>query len=596
MKTPADMDNTRFYRSLTRNLILIMILVSFTPLILIAGIIGYRFETSYRTEALAHLRELVLKHQQNVNAFLNEKLSTIRTLAESSSCSQLGDSGFLARHLEILQRTGGGFVDLGLVRSDGNQISYAGPLPLADANYAEATWFPQAMARPLYISDVFLGLRGSPHFIVAVRKACGETSYILRATVDFDAFNRVVSNIGMGETGVAFILNTSGEFQTKPPPTVSINKPFILSKVPGVIETGADPERGDRPQLNGWKLRLRDDWGKILIAEGPNSRGDPSLYILTPIKSGEWVLVYQQEMADAFADLYGTRRLALAIFLLGGIAIVIKAFVLARRMVARIAQIDREKQLMTERMIEAGKLASLGELAAGIAHEINNPVAVMVEEAGWIEDLLHEEDLRETKNVEEIRVTAGRIKAQGKRCREITQKLLSFARRTDPRPRPVQPNAVIEDVLGLTVQRASQSNIKIVLSLAVDLPEVLLSPSELQQVLLNLVNNAIDAIDETRGGTIEISTRTENGFIVIDIKDDGEGIPKESLQRIFDPFYTTKPVGKGTGLGLSICYGIIRKWKGSITVESEVAVGTTFHILIPVWSEALVEEPEKNTL
>ena len=153
------------------------------------------------------------------------------------------------------------------------------------------------------------------------------------------------------------------------------------------------------------------------------------IYVASFLKDREWLLVYQQTTADAFSDLRNAIRVALLIIFLGGIGIVSMALILSRRMVSRIAKADKEKQSMDEQIIETGKLASVGELAAGIAHEINNPVAIMVEEAGWIEDLLEEEDFREGKNLEEFRRALKQIRTQGVRCKGITHKLLSFARK-----------------------------------------------------------------------------------------------------------------------------------------------------------------------
>jgi two-component system NtrC family sensor kinase len=258
------------------------------------------------------------------------------------------------------------------------------------------------------------------------------------------------------------------------------------------------------------------------------------------------------------------------------------AVFLSRKMVAQIRKSDQEKEMMNEQIIEAGKLASLGELAAGIAHEINNPVAIMVEEAGWMGDILEEEEFRSSENFKEYQRALTQIRNQGIRCKEITHKMLSFARKIDSPFQEVQLNTLIEEVVGLSEKKARYANVEIVNHLSPDLPSVHVSPSEMQQVFLNMINNAVDAIDSKKGGTITLTTRMENGMIVIDIGDTGSGIAQANLQRIFDPFFTTKAVGRGTGLGLSICYGIIKKIGGDITVNSAVGKGTVFHIRIPV--------------
>jgi two-component system NtrC family sensor kinase len=245
---------------------------------------------------------------------------------------------------------------------------------------------------------------------------------------------------------------------------------------------------------------------------------------------------------------------------------------------------------MDEKMIETGKLASIGELAAGIAHEINNPVAIMVEEAGWIGDLLEEEEFKEGKNLDEFQRALSQIRTQGHRCKEITHKLLSFARKTDTRIQDIQLNDLIQEVVRLSEQRAKYAKVPIEMKLDNRLPALKASESEMQQVFLNLINNALDAMDQ-KGGKILIITKQVEGQdkggkeIVIEVADTGPGIPSANLNKIFDPFFTTKAVGKGTGLGLSICYGIVNKMGGDITVQSEVGQGTTFYIRLPLIKE-----------
>ena len=236
---------------------------------------------------------------------------------------------------------------------------------------------------------------------------------------------------------------------------------------------------------------------------------------------------------------------------------------------------------MDEQIVETGKLASIGELAAGIAHEINNPVAIMVEEAGWIGDLLEEEEFKKSSNLDEFNRALKQIRTQGKRCKDITYKLLSFARKTDPREQDVQLNELLDELIALSAQRAKYGNITFKTDFQETLPTVMVSQSEMQQVFLNLINNSVDAM-EKRGGVIEIKTRLQGNEVVIEVTDNGPGIARANLGRIFDPFFTTKPVGKGTGLGLSICYGIIKKYGGEIEVHSVPEVETTFRVKIPL--------------
>jgi two-component system, NtrC family, sensor kinase len=553
-----------YYKSLTRKIVFLVVVASAVPLVLISATIRYYFQASYQDKVREHLQVLVKKYRQNIDTFLNDKMADIGQLAMSFPFEQLNDSGFLSERLSTLRAMyGRSFVDLGVVDARGVQTAYAGPFKLEHADYSQAQWFKDAMEHHEYVSDVFPGLRGIPHFIVTIRQQHQGAYWILRATVDFEAFNSLVENIRIGSTGFAFILNKKGEFQTKPrSESVASREPFL--------------------SFLATRQEVKDE---VEVTERPDESGSDYIYVMSPLKNGDWLLGYQQSAADAYSAVYAARRFAIIIFVVGVLGMAAVAVLLSNRIVKHIARADREKEMMQEKVIEAGKLVSVGELAAGIAHEINNPVAVMVEEAGWIQDLLEEEDLKACQNLDEFKRALNQIRTQGNRCKQITHKLLSFARKTDPRPAEVQVNDLIEEVIALCQQRARYGNVKIVANLAKDLPTATISPTEVQQVLINMVNNGLDAIDE-KGGEVVISTKFVDDGIVIDVADNGPGIPEAILPRIFDPFFTTKPVGKGTGLGLSICYGIISKIGGSITVNSATGIGTTFHIQIPVGAPA----------
>ena len=443
------------------------------------------------------------------------------------------------------------------MNAEGIQVAYAGPFNLQLADYSSATWFQQSVANESYVSDVFAGLRGTPHFIVATQRTVGDELFIVKATIDFEAFNALVESIQIGHTGFAFIINRKGEFQTNPRFDVALDhSPYI-------------------DLLDG---RMRSD--RIFVIDGEDFLGRSSIFTIAPLKQRQWFLCYQQETFDAFEELRSVQRFAIAVLCIVSVGALILGYAISRRLAQRLAEAHHDRTIMTHQVIETGRLASIGELAAGIAHEINNPVAIMVQEAGWIDDLLSEGEQISGANLEEIERSVGQIRTQGDRCKEITYKLLSFARKTDPTIREVVLNDVVDEVTGLTSQKTRYANVRIETELSPDLPPIQAPPSEIQQVLLNLVNNAIDAI-ERPGGTVTVGTRAAGDDIVLEVRDTGKGIPEASRARIFDPFFTTKPVGQGTGLGLSICYGIVEKLGGRITVESEIDQGTTFTVTFP---------------
>jgi two-component system NtrC family sensor kinase len=557
------MDNnqtTKHYRGLERKIRDSIIMMSFIPMVLILSMILYQFYFSYQKKVYAHLEELILKHKQTIDSFLIEKIADIRFLSNTCGIMELSDETILQSRLVSFQTDYDNvFVDIGVVDANGVQIAYAGPFKLGKAAYTNADWFQKVKNEGFVISDVFLGLRGLPHFIVAVKVSSEPGAWIIRATIDFVKFNTLVHNIHIGETGFAFILNKNGECQTQ--------------------SMTQDIERQMAFYHNGFN-RLPDK--QVNIFQKKNASGVDYIYVTALLKNGDWMLVYQQQTSDALSKLHHAIKLTVIMLILCAVIVIVLTYRISKRIVHLIQRSDHEKQQMNLKVVETGKLASVGQLASGVAHEINNPVAIMVEEAGWMMDLLEDDILINNESKDEFKRALDQIRTQGNRCKQITHKLLSFARKSDAVMEDVQINSLIEEVVNLTAQRAKYSKIQIDMKLKPNIPLLKLSPSEMQQVLLNLINNALDAMDKD-GGIITISSRfTNNTLIEIDVQDNGQGIPESNIAHIFDPFFTTKPVGKGTGLGLSICYGIIQKMGGEIEVQSVLNKVTCFRIKFPV--------------
>jgi two-component system NtrC family sensor kinase len=580
LKMKTETKRNKYYRLLMRNVVLTILLTAITPTIVVSIFILDAFRVSYEEKVYDHFDVLSRKHKRSIDIFLEEKLMDIRLLAGTNRFEDLADQTTLNQRFNELQRAfDRSFVDLGVVDHQGHQIAYAGPLELTGVNYSSAEWFEQAIGRPFFISDVFKGMRGAPHFIVSVRQEHDGRPWILRATIDFREFNNLVEFLRIGKTGFAFILNADGQFQTKH--IANINTDDLI----GLFKDN----------------KLTDQSNLVTRKRTPD--GIEVIYAMAPLKGGDWIMAIQQDVADAFSDLRQTQRAVIFIIFAGGLGIVVTSLIVSNRLVNRISQSDKEKEsavkkeeIMSQQVIETGKLASVGELAAGIAHEINNPVAIMIEEAGWIEDLLEDEDLTGSENEKELYRALTQIKTQGRRCKEITHKLLSFARKTDSRIVEISVSNLLKEIVYLSSQRAKYSNVEIKTNFEENLPPIPASETEMQQVFMNLVNNALDAMEKT-GGIITLNAKRTNNDIIVTVSDNGPGIAEANLARVFDPFYTTKPVGKGTGLGLSICYGIIKKIGGEINVSSTKGEGTVFEMRFPVTqasSELLEVASESN--
>lgn len=283
---------------------LLIILIGLAPLIFATSVMVDRFPTPYRAKVNAHLSETVQRHALLVDQFMQATLSTIRFLAESTDGDDLADSNFLHKRLEILKRIHGTvFEDMGWVDDNGFQVAYAGPLNLQGAQYTGATWYGSARQQPTFISDVFPGLRGYPHFIVAVRKTWKSRQWILRATIDFKAFTALVENLQMGKTGRAFIVNRRGAFQTRPPEPASAATYLKCNREGRLLAGGA--------------VRM------LQVTEG---QGPERIIMTVALNGGNWLLVFEQTLSEALYDLQRNLRAAGLALTCGVIAVVTLAF------------------------------------------------------------------------------------------------------------------------------------------------------------------------------------------------------------------------------------------------------------------------------
>jgi two-component system NtrC family sensor kinase len=235
-----------------------------------------------------------------------------------------------------------------------------------------------------------------------------------------------------------------------------------------------------------------------------------------------------------------------------------------------------EERLMQERLLQSEKMVSVGQLVSGVAHELNNPLTGIM---GFAQ-LLLARDLDETTERD-----VGTIYTEAERAAKIVQNLLSFARRKRAEKELVNLNVLIERVLELRTYDLRVKNIDVALDLDKDLPQTMVDANQIQQVVLNVIINAEQAMLASKGaGTLRVRSRAQDGSIRISFQDDGPGMEPETLRRIFDPFFTTKETGEGTGLGLTISYGIVDEHGGRIWAESQPGRGTTFVIELPVVS------------
>ncbi len=527
---------------------------SFVPLALMAITFYAKLESTYFNKVNANLRNLAENKKETIDLFLNERISQLTTLAFTESFADLSREDYLEKVFSVIQIHSKSFIDLGVIDESGRSVAYCGPYQLIDLNYSKERWFQEAMAKGLYVSDVFLGFRKYPHFIIAVTRREGDKSWILRATIDSDIFDSMVRNVDLGARGDAFIINREGVLQTKPR-----NGQAVLEKIDFPVYQEFAGTRLKEMTVNG--------------AQG--------LYALTWLNKKGWLLVLRDDPKEEFLPVLSARRLLLAAIGCAALLIITGAVIIANAMVSEVVKAEREKAALDANLTQQSKMAALGKMAAGVAHEVNNPLAIIMEMAGWMRDLLSEEEMKESENYKEFENALTKIEFHVRRAKDVTHRLLGFARRMEPLQEDVNVNMLLDQTRSFLENEANFREIAIVSDYQKDLPRITSDTAQLQQVFLNIIDNAIDAVG--KDGTITISTRhlAEQGKVAVSIKDSGPGIPKDVLERLFDPFFTTKRVGEGTGLGLTISYSIIEKLGGEIHVESREGEGATFNILLP---------------
>jgi len=260
---------------------------------------------------------------------------------------------------------------------------------------------------------------------------------------------------------------------------------------------------------------------------------------------------------------------------------------ITRRLEQMVEERTRQLKETHNKLIHQDKMASLGKLSASVVHEINNPNAGILNLIMLIKRIIDEGPIN-PKEMEQFKRYLVLMETETRRIGRIVSNLLAFSRQSKMRPTLLNINRLIEKTLLLNSNQLKINNIKVKKRMDPDLPDLTGSEDQLQQVFMNIVSNAAEAMESAGKGELSITTRhsSKNGKITVSFKDTGVGIPDENLPRLFEPFFTTKKKGKGVGLGLSVAYGIIQEHHGSISVQSGKGNGTTFIIEIPLKHES----------
>jgi signal transduction histidine kinase len=530
--------------------ILVIATVALVPLIIWA-LAGYRLTMdTIETELVQRTSQLISNSRQSVSLFLTERRSVLDFVAHDQPLETLKDSAHLADILDNLNKRFGGFIDLGVINSSGKQINHIGFHQMEGLDYNRHSWFREVLNQGVYISALVTGDRNEPHIDFAVRRKLPNGSFfVLRAALKPEQLKESIAQIEVGEKGDLFIINQQGVLQTP-----SRNFGPILNKIPLAV-----PEYSSKAQVIE---SINSNRGKIVIG-----------YAFIPETPYILMLIKQE------GEIIQPAILAASI-----IMILLVTLGVATHLVNQIHEADQERVDMLHQVEYTNKMVSLGRLASGVAHEINNPLAIINEKAGHIKDIftLTTTYAKDPKLIDLVDSVISTVK----RCAKVTRGLLNFARHLNLSVQAINLKEIIDEVKSVLTKETEFRSISVDVKVSENLPPFESDRGKLEQIFFNLFNNAIGRMGD--GGHLEVTARREDAkFISIAFSDNGPGIPQADLKHVFEPFFYSKTGEGGTGLGLSVTYALAQEIGGTISVESQLGKGTRFNIRVPLDKEEL---------
>ncbi len=535
--------------------VLVMAAVTLVPLVIIT-LVDYKV-TMQSLESYAVLRttRTTSNIKRTLSYYLAKHISVVDFLVRENSFRELNDTKHLEKILEHLKTNFEGFSDIGVIDSNGIMGAYAGDADLTGKDYTNQPWYGRLMAQGAYVSDIHLGYRNIPHCLITKRYLDEETNtfYTLRASVDTSQIEEVLFHLDLNEKEDGFLVNYQGVLQTS-----SRFHGKALDKIPYPVPAYSS---------------------KTQVIQVTNANGDPMILGYAYIPETSFILMVVKDKTQLLDALLKAKSFLL-VFLGASITVILAVILcITTFLVNNMYLVDKRHAQSLQKIEYENKLSTIGRLAAGVAHEINNPLAVINEKAGLIKDMFIFSD--KYSHDERLISLLDSIISSVARCGNITHRLLAFARNREDVFELVHPKELIAEVLGFMTKEAEYKNIDI----HVDIPDTL-SPMEcnkgkMQQVFLNLVSNAFAAMDDSSGILRIDAQKKDSRHCVISVQDNGCGISQKDVSMIFEPFFTQKADQGGTGLGLSITHNLICEAGGSIEVDSEPGKGTTFMVTLP---------------
>jgi signal transduction histidine kinase len=534
--------------------ILVIATVALVPLIIWA-LAGYRLTMeTIETDFVQRTSQLISNSWQSVSLFLTERRSVLEFIAHDHTLETLKDAARLADILDNLNKRFGGFMDLGVIDGNGKQINHIGFHPSKALDYSQQPWFREVLNHGAYISELVTGHRNEPHLDLAVKRSLPDGSFfVLRAALKPEQLRESIAQIEVGAKGDLFIINHRGVLQT--------------------------PSRNFGPILNNIPLAVPEYSPKAQVFESINASQERIVIAYAYLPETPFILMMIKQGDEIIQPWYKTRWAFTGILATSIIMILLVTLAVATHLVNQIHEADQERVDMLHQVEYTNKMVSLGRLASGVAHEINNPLAIINEKAGHIKDIftLTETYAKDPKLIDLVDSVISTVK----RCAEVTRGLLNFARHLNLSIQTINLREVIDEVKSVLAKETDFRSISVDVKVSENIPPFESDLGKMEQIFFNLFNNAIGSMKD--GGHLEITARREDAkFISIAFSNNGPGIPKADLKHVFEPFFFSKPGESRTGIGLSVTYALVQEIGGTIGVQSQPGKGTRFNIRIPL--------------
>ncbi|MFQ6084205.1 MAG: cache domain-containing protein [Candidatus Aminicenantia bacterium] len=565
------------YEALKRNFIILFLALSLIPLFTVSLISYFSFKNSLHNTISTHLFEIAKNKGIALQKWLFERHADAEVFARSPTVvesvvaiknlknnliTKEKYSSIAKKYLQLVKNRYDCYDEIFILDKNGQMLITTEKMENIEVN---RDYFREALNGRTFNSNIYLSpLTHRPTMVVStpIRNSKEEIIGVLVERIKLDAINKLMKDIEIGKTGESYLINKQGYFLTES----KFESGYTLKKK---ISTKGTQECKE---------------GRSGVGEYIDYRGKKVLGAYFWIPEMEWSLMVEQDSSEAFQKIQHLRNIIFVIGLITIIVIVASTLLVSGKIVKILKRYDQEFKEQQQQVMKSEKLAAMGQLAASVAHEINNPLGGISNCLKLISTKINKpnpkpKDLKDS--IKYLRTSEQELN----RCIGIVRNFLVFSRRPKLKSALTNINTVILELIALIAPQATVQNIKISKELESDLPQLMADAQQLHQALMNIILNSLEAMPQ--GGKLKIRSGYDqrDEAIKIEITDTGYGIPEENLPYLFEPFFSSKPTGKGTGLGLSIVYEIIDEHNGSIEVESEINKGTTFIIKLPIHKE-----------